>query len=291
MSVIETRQLSMRFDDKWAVNDVSLTVNEGEIFGFLGPNGSGKTTTIRLLTGRLTPTNGTATTMGLLMPDQRAELYPRIGVVGDKQSLYERLSARQNLEIFASLHRVGPRRVDELLERFDLSKSAKNKVNSFSLGMRQKLLLARAFLGQPDLLFLDEPTRGLDPHSARILRDLIREERDRGCTIFLTTHYMDEADQLCDRIGLIVDGKLAALDSPSALKQRLSKPIIHLTWRPSADEVPTPFTLDMRDTDTPTRLAELMATGDVIHLRRDEPTLEAVFLALTGADLSGQSGP
>ena len=280
----------MQFGDKLAVNDVSLTVQKGEIFGFLGPNGSGKTTTIRLMTGRLTPTAGAVTTMGLSMPSERAQLYPRIGAVSDKQSFYERLSARQNLNVFAALHQVDSKRVDELLERFGLLDAAKDKVKTFSLGMRQKLLLARAFLGRPDLLFLDEPTRGLDPQSARILRDMIREENERGCTVFLPTHYMDEAAQLCDRVGLIVQGRLAALDSPTALKQSLSQPILELTWQDGAAESPTEMKLDLRDPTTPDRLAELLRTGDALRLRRSEPTLEEVFLELTGADLHGE-GP
>ena len=287
-TVIKAQNLTMKFGDVIAVDDISLEIKSGEIFGFLGPNGSGKTTTIRMMTGRIKPTSGSVQTLGYDQPQQRRHLYPRIGVVTDKQSFYERLSARENLAIFAGLHKVKMSRVDELLSRFDLTASAKKKVKGFSLGMRQKLLLARAFLGKPDLLFLDEPTRGLDPNSARILRDMIREENDRGCTIFLTTHYMDEADQLCNRVGLIAQGKLSALDSPSALKARLSKPEVFLQWRGSEGNVEN-RTFDINNPNEMSILSDKIKTGEVVNLQRHTPTLEEVFLELTGDTLHGEA--
>ena len=286
-TVIKTQNLTMKFGDIVAVDNISLEIEAGEIFGFLGPNGSGKTTTIRMMTGRIRPTSGRVETLGFEQPSFRAKLYPRIGVVTDKQSFYERLSARENLAIFAGLHQVKMSRVDELLERFELTDSANKKVKGFSLGMRQKLLLARAFLGKPDLLFLDEPTRGLDPNSARILRNMIRAENDRGCTIFLTTHYMDEADQLCNRVGLIAQGKLAALDQPSVLKDRLSKPQVFLQWK-GGNGTLEERTFDMNNPSDMANLADKIKMEEVTKLQRHTPTLEEVFLQLTGAALHGE---
>ena len=287
-TVIKTQNLTMKFGNNFAVNDVSLEIQRGEIFGFLGPNGSGKTTTIRAMTGRITPTSGVVQTLGLSLPQQRDQLYPRIGVVTDKQSFYERLSARDNLSMFARLHGVPNRRIDELLERFGLIEYSKKAVKGFSLGMRQKLLLARAFLGKPDLLFLDEPTRGLDPSSARILRTMIREENKRGCTIFLTTHYMDEADQLCDRVGLIAHGKLEALDTPAQLKESLSKPEIHLTCKGEVNRPIEHMVFNMNDPQEMNQLSEILKSREVINLQRHQPTLEEVFLEMTGANLTGE---
>ncbi len=290
-TVISTRGLTKHFGSTTAVDDVDLDVRRGEVFGFLGPNGSGKTTTIRMLTGRLQPSAGTAQTLGLDMPRERDQLYPRIGAVGDRQSLYERLSTRRNLALFADLHGQPRARADELLERFGLAESAARPAKALSLGMRQKLLLARAFIGAPDLIFLDEPTRGLDPNSARLLRSVIREENARGCTVFLTTHDMEEADQLCDRVGLIVAGRLAALDTPTALKRGLSQPTVTLDWQPAAGGPLEARALDLRDADTPDALATLLKTGTPYGLRQHEPSLEDAFVALTGASLRDEGSP
>jgi ABC-2 type transport system ATP-binding protein len=289
--VLQLSNVTKKFGETLAVNDVSLQVHRGEVFGFLGPNGSGKTTAIRMMTGRIQATKGQVQTLGFDLPKARAEIYPRIGVVTDQQSFYERLSARENLGIFARLHGLKMARVDALLARFELTAHASESVKGFSLGMRQKLLLARAFLGQPEILFLDEPTRGLDPHSGRILREMIRAENARGCTIFLTTHYMEEADQLCDRVGLITEGRLAALDAPATLKSQRSRPVIDMTWQSHETGSVEELTFDIGDPLTAGRMAERMRTGKTLALQRHQPSLEDVFLELTGTALNRGARP
>ena len=198
-------------------------VNPGEIFGFLGPNGAGKTTTIRMLTGQLLPTSGSAKVAGYDIVSERQQLKPRIGVVFDSQNLYDRMSARENLVFYARLYRINKSRVDETLAQVGLTKRARDKVQSYSNGMKQRLLIARALLHKPEVLFLDEPTRGLDPHIARDIRGIVAELARDGMTVFLTTHYMEEADQLSQRVAFLDQGHIVALDTPSRLKEEYGR--------------------------------------------------------------------
>jgi ABC-2 type transport system ATP-binding protein len=216
---IETRELTRDFRNLRAVDHLSFGVEAGEIFGFLGPNGAGKTTTIKMLTGQLRPTAGRAWVAGCDVVDERQALKPQIGVVFDSQNLYERSTARENLVFYARLYGVSRSRVDAVLGQVGLSKRAKERVKTFSNGMKQRLLIARALLHEPRVLFLDEPTRGLDAHVARGIRALVTELAQGGTTVFLTTHYMEEADQLCHRVAIIDLGQIVALDTPERLKR------------------------------------------------------------------------
>ncbi|HEY69350.1 MAG TPA: ABC transporter ATP-binding protein [Anaerolineae bacterium] len=218
MKAIDVQNLTRDFDGLRAVDDISFHVEPGEIFGFLGPNGAGKSTTIRILTGQLRPTSGSASVMGWDVVEQRQQLKPLIGVVFEVQNLYLRMSGRENLRFAARLYRVDKHRVEEVLDRVGLLDRAKDTVENYSNGMKQRLLIARALLHRPKVLFLDEPTRGLDPHVAREIRSRVRELAQEGMTIFLTTHYMEEADQLCRRVAFIDHGKIAAIDTPEQLK-------------------------------------------------------------------------
>jgi len=210
-----------------AIDDLSLTIEEGELFGLLGPNGAGKTTLIKILTTLLIPTSGSARVLGHNVDREAAWVRPRIGFVfGGERGLYYRLSGRENLVYFAELYSVPPRelraRVDGLLEMVGLRDRANERVETYSRGMKQRLHLARMLLHQPPVLFLDEPTIGLDPIGARELRETIARLHAEGKTIVLTTHYMFEADLLCQRIGIINNGKLVAEGSPDRLKQLVS---------------------------------------------------------------------
>jgi ABC-2 type transport system ATP-binding protein len=218
VKAIEVQHLLRDYDGLRALGGISFEVEEGEIFGFLGPNGAGKTTTIKILTGQLRPTSGKALVMGYDVVEDREHLKPRIGVVFENQNLYERLSAGDNLRFYARLYRVGKERVEEMLECVGLTGRARQKVGTYSNGMKQRLLIARALLHEPKVLFLDEPTKGLDPNVARELRTLVRELVDRGMTVFLTTHYMEEADQLSHRVAILDQGQIVALDTPERLK-------------------------------------------------------------------------
>jgi ABC-2 type transport system ATP-binding protein len=201
-----------------ALDGINFSVEAGELFGFLGPNGAGKTTTIRILTGQLIPTSGNAWVAGCDVIEEREALKPQIGVVFEHQNLYERLSARENLNFSASLYGVSRRRVDELLSAVGLKERAGDPLKKYSNGMKQRLLIARALLHGPKVLFLDEPTRGLDPKVAREIRALVAELARQGVTVFLTTHYMDEADRLCDRVAILDRGRIVAVDDPDQLK-------------------------------------------------------------------------
>lgn len=223
MNAIEVHELTRNYNGLRAVDGISFIVNPGEIFGFLGPNGAGKTTTIRMLTGQLLPTSGSAKVAGYDIVSERQQLKPRIGVVFDSQNLYERMSARENLIFYARLYRIKKSRVDETLAQIGLTKRAGDKVQSYSNGMKQRLLIARALLHKPEVLFLDEPTRGLDPHIARDIRGIIAELARDGMTVFLTTHYMEEADQLSQRVAFLDEGHIVALDTPARLKAEYGK--------------------------------------------------------------------
>lgn len=207
-----------------AVDGISFNVRKGELFGLLGPNGAGKTTTIKMLTTLLTPTSGTARILGYDVTGNIYEIRRRIGLVfGGERGLYNRVSARQNLAYFADLYGVPlsirDERISKLLDIVGLADRADDRVEDFSRGMKQRLHIARGLVHDPPLLFFDEPTIGLDPQAARDTRKMIRELVTNGKTILLTTHYMYEADDLCDRVAVIAKGKIVALDTPKSLKK------------------------------------------------------------------------
>jgi ABC-2 type transport system ATP-binding protein len=211
-----------------AVDGVDLQIQRGEIFGLLGPNGAGKSTTIRMLCTLLEPTSGTAHVNGFDVVKQANDVRRSLGtLLAGERSIYWKLSGRENLEYFAALYHipqpVAKKRVEELIERMELKDRANELVEKYSTGMRQRVAIAKALLARPPILLLDEPTLGLDPQAARRLRELIAELKQEGHTILLTTHYMEEADQLSDRIGIIDTGKVIALDTPAGLKRRIEQ--------------------------------------------------------------------
>ena len=218
MEAIKVQELTRDYDGLRAVDHISFEAKAGEVFGFLGPNGAGKTTTIKMLTGQLRPTSGTARVAGCDVVEERQQLKPQIGVVFEHQNIYERLSARDNLLFAARLYGVHKSRVEEMLARVGLAERAREKAKNYSNGMKQRLLIARALLHEPRVIFLDEPTRGLDPNIARGIRAFIGELAQQGVTVFLTTHYMEEADHLSDRVAIIDQGRIVALDTPARLK-------------------------------------------------------------------------
>jgi len=221
---IETDALTKRFGGFTAVDRVDLAVKKGEIYGFLGPNGAGKTTVIRMLCTLLTPSSGTARVAGFDITHESLEVRKKIGLVSEKLIMYPRLTARENLMFFGSLYSINQdslrKRVEELLDMVQLSSFKDRVVGGYSSGMRQRLNVVRALLHDPEIIFLDEPTTALDPQSTRFVRDLVKELKERGHTIVLTTHIMEEADELSDTISIIDHGKIIATDTPQELKQK-----------------------------------------------------------------------
>ena len=224
--VIEAVKLAKNYNGHIAVDGVSFSVDAGSVFGLLGPNGAGKTTTIRMLIGLIAPTSGRAVILGHDVASEALQAKARIGVVPEASNIYEEMSARDNLifsaELYGVLKAERRRRADELLEEFRLADRASDIVQEFSRGMKRRLTIACALIHRPDLLFLDEPTTGLDIQSARQLRDQVRRLNNAGVTILLTTHYLEEADQLCDTIAMINKGKIVTIDSPENLKARVT---------------------------------------------------------------------
>ena len=227
MNIIEVNGLTRKFNNLVAVDNVSFVVKKEEIFGLLGPNGAGKTTTIKMLCTLLRPTSGQANVAGFKVVKQAAKTREHIGLVAEKIILYDRLTARENLKFFGRLNHIPEKIISErtkkLLELVKMEKWANNLVGTFSAGMKQRINLTRALLNMPEILFLDEPTLGLDPQTTRAIRDFIKKINREGTTIILTTHIMQEADLLCDRIGIIDEGRIVALDTPQNLKNIISE--------------------------------------------------------------------
>ncbi|UCF10714.1 MAG: ABC transporter ATP-binding protein [Candidatus Bipolaricaulota bacterium] len=247
--MIRSEGLTRRFGAVTAVDGLDLVVERGEVFGFLGPNGAGKTTTVRMLAALIAPTAGGAHIGELQLGRDNRAIRRRVGVLTEAPGLYRRLSARDNLLLFARLHAVSDpsSRVERYLRLFDLWDRRDDLVGTLSKGMRQKLALARALVHDPDVLFLDEPTAGLDPEASRRVRELVESLRSKERTIFLCTHNLDEADRLCDRVELF-KARIVALGKPAELKERMygRRTVIHFGDRPQGLEraLDLPFILD-----------------------------------------------
>ena len=281
--MIEAIDLRRTFKSNEAVKGISFSVQRGEIFGLLGPNGAGKTTTIRMLTGQIEPSGGHATVAGCDVVNAHQQLKERIGVVAEEQNLYERLSARNNLRFNCWLYNLPESRVDEVLDLVRLRDRAKDPVRTFSNGMKQRLLIARALLHKPPVLFLDEPSRGLDPIAARAVRETIEQLSREGMTILLTTHILEEADQLCQYIAFINQGKIVANDTPRNLKLTHGQRTLLVTLgdRHASDSL-SEITVNMDDAEDQARLMQMLALGQVQAIHSQEATLEDVFIKVAG---------
>jgi len=235
--MIQTQDLTKRFGETQAVRGLTLGVAEGEVFGFLGPNGAGKTTTVRMLTSLIAPTSGSAVVNGYAVGKEDRKIRQTVGILTESPGMYENLSAEYNLQIYANLYEVKDvnGQVEKYLRMLGLWERRFDEAGTFSKGMKQKLAIARALLHEPRLLFLDEPTAGLDPEAAHLVRDFIEELRKEGRTIFLCTHNLDEADRLCDRIG-VFKTHLLVVDTPANLRTQVfgRKVVFHLKQVESA---------------------------------------------------------
>jgi ABC-2 type transport system ATP-binding protein len=287
--------LRKRYGEVEAVRGISFAVPAGEVFGLLGHNGAGKTTTIRMLTGRTPPSSGSATVGGHDIVAEREAARGLLNLVPEDQNLYERLTGRDNLALFADLYGAPAERTDELLQRVGIAGAAGRKVRTYSTGMKQRLLLARGLVNDPEVLFLDEPTRGLDPVSARNLRSIVRDLSATGTTVVLTTHDMVEADELCHRVAFLAEGRIVALDTPRELKLGLRRGAGDGPRAPGGRRARV--LLDDRtehdvavDDPGDGRLAAWLGAGRVLTVHSDEPSLADVFVALAGRSLTGDAG-
>ena len=280
---IDVEGLSYSYSDLLAVDDIGFEVEPGEIMGFLGPNGAGKSTTIKMLTGQLKPNRGRIGILGMDVTRQRSEVQARIGVSFEEKNLYDGMSGRENLEFFARLFGVAGFDAEMLLQKVGLAGRGGDRVKGYSKGMRQRLMVARSLLNSPDVLFLDEPTDGLDPVSSQAIRQIIREEADRGVAVLLTTHDMVEADKLSDRVAFINEGRIAALDTPENLKLEHGSRSVRVRSR--VGEGVEERVVDLDGAAAGDELKEAVAAEGLMTIHTEEATLEAIFIKLTGRGL------
>ncbi|MFE0020832.1 ABC transporter ATP-binding protein [Amycolatopsis sp. NPDC059021] len=287
MTVLEVRDLTFTYPGaaERAVRGMDFSVGRGEIFGFLGPSGAGKSTTQKILIGLLTGHGGTVSVWGREPAAWGQDYYQRVGVSFELPNHYQKLTARENLEFFASLYGRPTRNPAELLEMVGLAGDADTRVGKFSKGMQMRLVFARSLLHDPELLFLDEPTSGLDPVNAAKVREIVLAEKARGTTVFLTTHDMATADLLCDRVAFVVDGRIAALDSPKELKLARSLREVRVEYRDGTETLRgKDFPLDgLADNAAFLRLVRAQR---VASMHSKEATLDDVFVESTGRSLA-----
>jgi ABC-2 type transport system ATP-binding protein len=304
--MITTENLTRKFGNLTAVNNLNLHIDKGEVFGFLGPNGAGKTTTIRMLACLIAPTSGTATVAGLNIQQDPLKVRQSVGILTENPSLYERLTALENMDFFAQAYGLNDpterqRRIQELLEFFHLWERRNDKVAGFSKGMKQKLAIVRAIVHRPPVLFLDEPTAGLDPESAKEIRDMMAELSQREkCTILLSTHHLVDAEKLCKRVLIMNKGNILLVGTPDELREKIKeKPVIEVSLKQVsprllnalealgvAEEVnrqENKLLITVKDVNsaTPEIVRTIVASdGDVLSVNTLRPSLEEAYLKL-----------
>lgn len=282
-NVIEVNNLSFSYTSVPFLTNISFDVRKGEIFGFLGPSGAGKSTLQKILTGLCTNYTGSAQILGVESRKHKNDFYEKIGVDFEFPSLYEKMTARENLKYFSSLYSGGKRDIDELLSDVGLLNHGDKKVKEFSKGMKSRLNFIKALVHNPELLFLDEPTSGLDPNNARIMKDMILSEREKGKTIIITTHNMIDATELCDRVVFIVDGQMKALDTPRNFIMSKGAVQVTYTYIENDRECTGNCQLDKIKDDELLNL--LISENRLKSIHSTEPTLNDIFIEITGAKL------
>ena len=281
--IVKNLEFSYPKSGKTAVKGVSFDIKRGEIFGFLGPNGAGKTTTQKVIIGLLRQYGGDVKILGKDLKQWKTELYNRIGVGFELPNHYQKLTALENLELFSSFYQVKTIPCMKLLQMVELEKDANQRVATFSKGMRSKLNFARSLINNPEVLFLDEPTTGLDPVSSRLIKDIILQQKKKGKAVFLTTHNMADADELCDRVGFIIDGKIALIESPKELKIRHGKKIVKVEYLVNGELLSKEFNLaNLADNSD---FFHILRSGTVMTIHTAEATLDEIFIKATGRHL------
>ncbi len=279
-NIISMKNVRKEFKEAIALMNVTFNVEEGEIFGFLGPSGAGKTTIIKLLTSQLIPTSGQVNVFGEDVYNNKKNIFKNIGVLSDNSGIYERLSVGDNLMLYANLYGVPKKNVEEILDKIGMSETIKKQAKKLSKGMKQRLMIARAVLHKPKLLFLDEPTSSLDPGIALEIHRLLRKLNEDGTTIFLTTHNMEEADKLCDRVAFLNGGEIVEIENPKVLKLKYITDDIKVTLKENNKEI-----MIKNDVESASKIKVWMENEQLLAIHSMEPSLEKIFLNLTGREL------
>ena len=268
---------------KHAIKGLDFSIDKGEIFGFLGPSGAGKTTTQRLIIGLLKGYTGHISIMGKERTKWKKDFYEHIGVAFDFPNLYTKLTGEENLKLIANYYKKQPKNLDMYFDKVGLMKDKNTKIESYSKGMKMRLNFIRSIMHEPEILFFDEPTSGLDPVNAKIIKDMILDMKSNGKTIFLTTHNMTVAEQLCDRVAFINDGKISAIDSPQNLMIDNGEAIVNLTYKEKSKLKDATFPL--KGLYENNEFTGLLKSNTVVSIHSKEATLEDVFIKLTGREL------
>ncbi|WP_200416603.1 ABC transporter ATP-binding protein [Virgibacillus salexigens] len=279
-NIIEVKGMQKVFGSNTAIKHVNFGIKQGEIFGLLGPSGSGKTTTVKILTGELSQTTGDVKVLGI--DSERfdtSDFKSKIGILSDNSSLYERLTVYDNLKLFCKLYRASLNQIDVILREVNLQDDRSKTVSKLSKGMKQRVLLAKALIHKPKLVFLDEPTSALDPANMAHIHRGLQKLNDAGTTIFLTTHNMEEATELCDRVAFLHNGELKELDSPAALRYKYSTHAFHVETF-DGDQL-----VIENQPEKANQIKDLIANGQVKAMHTDNPTLGQIFLKVTGKEL------
>lgn len=277
---IRLEHITKRYDKEPVLKDLNAVLQKGEILGFLGPSGAGKTTTIKILTGQLKPTSGDAYVLGIHVKNIDETIYEQIGIVTDQSGVYERMTVYENLKFFARILKADPGRIHKLLQRVGLLEHKKKLAGKLSKGQMQRLVLARAVLHKPQVLFLDEPTSGLDPSTALDIHRLLLEMKQEGMSIFLTTHNMEEAAKLCDHVALLNDGQIVEYGTPQELCLRYNQKKRYRILLENGEEL-----ILAQTEENIQKMSDLLQQNQVAALHSCEPTLEHVFLTVTGRNL------
>ncbi len=277
---IEIKNVEKKFGDKKVLNNISLTMKKGELLGLLGPSGAGKTTLIKIVTGQLSY-EGDSKVFGVESSMIGSKIYKQVGMVLDNCGIYERLSVYDNMKVFADIYKICKARIDEVLVKVGLIEAKKTSAGKLSKGMRQRLLLARAILHEPSILFLDEPTSGLDPVTTKQIHALLMELKNKGTTIFLTTHNMEEAYQICDHIALLNEGRIVEYGIPEELCRKYNKENCITIITKNGESV-----IIANKPSSARIITDYMEKDDIEAIHSSEPNLESVFITLTGRGLA-----
>lgn len=282
--MIKINDLKFSYTKDKFIEGVSFDVKKGEVFGFLGPSGAGKSTIQKIMIGLLPGYRGSVVVNGVEVRDHGNSFYEEIGVDFEYPSLYEKLTARENLDFFASLYSGEKFSTMELLEKVGLERDADKKVMEYSKGMKSRLSFIKSFIHKPKILFLDEPTSGLDPSNARVMKDMIKEQKMAGTTIIITTHNMEDAAELCDRVAFIVDGRIPLLDTPHQLMLQESAKKVKYSYLDGDREIEIASTLDSLAEDV--IFLDKIKRNELLTVHSGEPDLGDIFIKVTGRKLS-----